>query len=240
LAAIEKLKVDHSELIPCIKGAAGLSLGEYTALVFSGAMTWEDGLRVVKVRAEAMQQASEKTPSAMASIVGLEENLLAKLIEEVVQQTGGKLKIANFLSAGNRTIAGDLESIEHAIILAKSSKYEAKFAKKLLVSGAFHTEYMSPASEALSEILSKTNIRQPTIPVISNVDAKPHENVEFIKSALQRQLVCPVLWEQTMQGLLSDGFQEFVEVGVGSVLSDLTRRIAQCINVKVKVTTINS
>jgi len=203
-------------------------------------MAWEDGLRVVKVKGEAMQRESEKKPSAMASIVGLDDNQLGELIEEVLHHTGGNLKIANFLSERNHTMAGDMESIERALIVAKSNKFKAKLVKRLPVSGAFHTEYMAPATESLSEILAKMSIHQPKIPIISNVDAKPHTNVESLKKYMEKQIVSPVLWEQTMEGFILEGIREFIEVGVGTVLADLTMRIAKRMNIKVEVSNISS
>lgn len=221
LAALEYLRSESPEVVLSCQAAAGLSLGEYTALVFAGVMEFEAGLMLVQQRGAAMQCASDATPSGMVSILGLERDK----VEELCQKARGNdtLEIANLLCPGNIVISGDNDACERAADLAP--QMGAMKAVPLAVAGAFHTDVMRPADEALAEALSDVPMHSPKIPVISNVDAQTHDDPEEIRQLLIRQVIQPVLWEDSMRKLLSDGFDSFYEVGPGRVLRGLLRRI---------------
>jgi [acyl-carrier-protein] S-malonyltransferase len=229
LAALELLKSNDPATAESCQGTAGLSLGEYTSLVFAGAMSFADGLRVVRKRGEAMQAASDATPSGMVSILTME---LAK-VEELVAtaRTKGTLAIANLLCPGNIVVSGTKEACAEAERLAESIGGRGM---RLSVSGAFHTELMKPADEAVAAALRDISIKSPRIPVWSNVDAASHSDPEEIRGLLVRQVVQPVLWEQTIRNLLSGGFDKFYEIGPGRVLAGLLKRVqrkAECVNI---------
>jgi [acyl-carrier-protein] S-malonyltransferase len=221
LAGLELLKAASAELIDSVAATAGLSLGEYTALVFAGAMDFETGLTVVKTRGEAMQAASDATPSGMVSVLGLEPDVIEKLCDEV--RGDGILQIANYLCPGNTVVSGNKEAC--ARIATSAEAAGAMKAIPLAVAGAFHTAIMQPALERLTTALATAKISAPRIPVISNVDARPHNDPEEIRALLVQQVVSPVRWEDSMRYLLDDGFDLFYEVGPGRVLRGLMKRI---------------
>ncbi len=221
LAAIEQLRDKSPEVVLSCEATAGLSLGEYTALVYAGAMEFEDGLRLVAIRGEAMQEASDATPSGMVSILGLEPAQVEQLCEQARQ--GEILQIANLLCPGNIAISGTNAACERAAELAASAG--AMKAVPLAVAGAFHTPIMASAVERLREALADTRIGRPSIPVISNVDATPHFDADEIRELLVRQIVSPVRWEESMRRLLGEGYDQFYEVGPGRVLRGLLKRI---------------
>ncbi|WP_095415325.1 ACP S-malonyltransferase [Thermogutta terrifontis] len=232
LAALESLRADSPDVVLSCEATAGLSLGEYTALVFAGVIDFEDGVWLVQKRGEAMQEASDATPGGMVSILGLERSEVERLCEAARQ--GEILQIANLLCPGNIVVSGMLKACERAAELA--SQFGAIKAVPLAVAGAFHTPIMRPADERLAEALERITLRRPRIPVISNVDARPHDDPEEIRQLLIRQVVQPVLWEDSMRYLLAEGFDTFYEVGPGRVLRGLLRRIdrnATCQNVEV-------
>jgi [acyl-carrier-protein] S-malonyltransferase len=229
LAALESLQAGEPKALDRCAAAAGLSLGEYTALVVAGALSFRDGLRVVKRRGEAMQSAADATPSAMVSVLGLE---LAKVEELCAAARGaGILEIANRLCPGNIVVSGTkgaCETLEH---LAEGSGARTV---RLAVAGAFHTAIMKPADEALAAALAAVPVCTPRIPVWSNVDAQPHTDPEEIRRLLVRQVFQPVLWEQTMRNLLAEGCDLFYEIGPGRVLAGLLKRVqrrVECRNV---------
>lgn len=221
LAALESLREQSPEVVLSCEAAAGLSLGEYTALVFAGVLDFEAGLRLVQQRGAAMQDAADASPSGMVSILGMEK----VEVERVVQQSrGGEvLEIANLLCPGNIVISGSNNACERAAQLAE--REGAMRAMPLAVAGAFHTQIMQPAVERLKAALEQVSLRPPLIPVVSNVDALPHDDPEEIRSLLVRQLVSPVRWEDCMRYLLAQGFDQFYEIGPGRVLRGLLRRI---------------
>jgi [acyl-carrier-protein] S-malonyltransferase len=221
LAAIEQLRDRSPEAVLSCEATAGLSLGEYTALVFAGAMEFEEGLRLVAVRGEAMQEAADNTPSGMVSILGLEQAQVEQLCEQARQ--GETLQVANLLCPGNIVISGTNAACERAAELALPAG--AMKAVPLAVAGAFHTPIMDSAVERLREALAETQINRPSIPVISNVDAQAHFEPDEIRELLVRQIVSPVRWEQSMRYLLSEGYDQFYEVGPGRVLRGLLKRI---------------
>jgi [acyl-carrier-protein] S-malonyltransferase len=221
LAALEQLRSQQPDVVAACQAAAGLSLGEYTAMVFAGVMEFEAGLKVVQRRGEAMQAASDATPSGMVSILGLEQ---AKVEQVVAQERGGDvLQIANLLCPGNIAVSGHNAACERAAEAAV--KAGAMKAVPLAVAGAFHTPIMQPAVQKLTAALANVPLSRPKIPVISNVDAQPHDDPEEIRELLIRQVVSPVRWEDSVRFLLSAGFNQFYEVGPGRVLRGLLKRI---------------
>lgn len=221
LAAIELLRSRSPEIVLSCQATAGLSLGEYTALVFAGAMEFEDALRVVAVRGDAMQEASDTTPSGMVSILGLERAQVEDLCEKA--GAGDTLQIANLLCPGNIVISGTNAACERAAELATAAG--AMKAVPLAVAGAFHTPIMQSAVERLAEALAAATIIRPTIPVISNVDAQSHFDPQEIRQLLMQQVVSPVRWEDSLRYLLADGYDQFYEVGPGRVLRGLLKRL---------------
>jgi [acyl-carrier-protein] S-malonyltransferase len=229
LAALESLRAGEPEVEASCVAAAGLSLGEYTALVFAGAMTFEDGLRVVKRRGEAMQAASDATSSGMLSILGLDQGT----VEAICAEAGkvGIMQVANLLCPGNIAVSGESPACAEVERLVQE---KGARTIRLAVAGAFHTELMKPADQALAAVLSEIQIRSPRVPVWSNVDAQPHTDPEEIRELLIRQVLQPVLWEQTMRNLLEYGVDRFVEIGPGRVLAGLLKRVhrkVECRNV---------
>lgn len=221
LAAIESLRAELPDVVLSCEAVAGLSLGEYSALVFAGVLSFEDGLRVVQQRGMAMQKAADATAGGMVSILGLERSE----VEKLCQQARGEevLEIANLLCPGNIVVSGAVGACERAAELAP--KLGAMKAVPLAVAGAFHTQIMRPADEALAAALAKVELQRPRIAVISNVDAQPHDDPEEIRRLLIRQVISPVLWEDSMRYLIAQGFDQFYEVGPGRVLLGLLRRI---------------
>ncbi len=220
LAALELLKAENPQAVESCAVTAGLSLGEYTALVFAGALSFADGLRVVKRRGEAMQEASDATPSGMVSVLLLD---LAK-VESIRERASaaGYLEIANYLCPGNLALSGEKAACEKAAEIATA---ESGKAVPLAVAGAFHTRLMKPADERLAEALASVAIQRPRIPVISNVDAQSHDDPETIRQNLVRQVVSPVRWEDCLRNMLSQEVNQFFEIGPGRVLRGTLKRI---------------
>jgi [acyl-carrier-protein] S-malonyltransferase len=221
LAALEQLKVAEPDSLTEVVATAGLSLGEYTALVYAGAMTFEDGLRVVHARGRAMQAAAEATPSGMVSVLGLEIPDIEVLVSEA--RSAGTLVIANYLCPGNTVLSGALPAIERIEQLAVEKG--GIRTVRLAVAGAFHTDLMKPADDRLREALAQVAIAAPMVPVWSNVDAKPHTDPTEIQELLVRQVISPVRWEETTRGLLAQGVERFYEIGPGRVLAGLLKRV---------------
>ncbi len=221
LAALEQLKIAEPDALATVVAAAGLSLGEYTALVYAGAMTFDDGLKVVQARGLAMQAAAEATPSAMISVLGLDIPDIEPLVIE--GRAAGTLEIANYLCPGNTVLSGSLAAVERVEQLAQEKGGIRTI--RLSVAGAFHTNLMKPADEKLAEALAGVTIVAPTVPVWSNVDAKPHTNPAEIRGLLVRQVLSPVRWEESVRGLLADGVDRFYEIGPGRVLAGLMKRV---------------
>jgi [acyl-carrier-protein] S-malonyltransferase len=227
LAALELLRREQPDVVDNCVYAAGLSLGEYTAMVYAGVMDFETGLKVVQRRGEAMQQASDATPSGMVAVLGLER----EQVEVVCEQARGNevLQIANFLCPGNIAISGNNAACERAAELAVAAG--AFKVQPLAVAGAFHTPLMQSAVDKLASALSDAKLSPPRIPVVSNVDAQPHSNPEEIRRLLIEQVVSPVRWEDSMRYLVQQGTDRMVEVGPGRVLRGLMRRIERKIPV---------
>jgi [acyl-carrier-protein] S-malonyltransferase len=198
---------------------AGHSLGEYSALVYADALDFETALMIVKVRGELMQKAGEQNPGTMAAIVGLDDEKVRKICDEVKD---GIVQPANFNAIGQVVISGEVGAVKMAMEIAK--REGAKMVKELVVSGAFHSPLMESAKEELKKILDEVEFRKPKIPVYFNVTAKPTFEVEEIKDLLYHQITKPVLWTQTILNMRSDGAVKFYEIGPGKVLQGLIKR----------------
>ncbi len=198
---------------------AGHSLGEFSALVACGAMDWEDGLRLVALRANEMHKCCEAVPGTMAAVIKLPDDV----IESVCAQIEGVVP-ANYNSPGQVVISGEVSAIE--IACEKMKEAGAKRALPLSVSGAFHSPLMEPAREALGKAIEATPFRVPHCPIYQNVTALPSTDPAVIKDNLLKQLTSPVRWTQTVQNMLADGATRFVELGPGTVLQGLVKRIA--------------
>jgi [acyl-carrier-protein] S-malonyltransferase len=228
LAALESLRADRPDVVGQCAFAAGLSLGEYTAMVFAGVMEFETALRVVQRRGEAMQAAADAAPSGMVAVLGLERDR----VQAVCDQARGDrvLQIANLLCPGNIVVSGDNAACEKAAELAVAAG--AFKVQPLAVAGAFHTPLMKSAVEQLRNALAGAKLSRPRIPVVSNVDARPHDDPEEIRRLLIEQVVSPVRWEDSMRYLVEQGVDQMVEVGPGRVLRGLMRRIERKIHVE--------
>ncbi len=200
---------------------AGHSLGEFSALVANGALSFEDGLTLVSKRALAMQKACEKEPSTMAAIIGIDDNSVEKICAEINEI----VVPANYNCPGQLVISGSMKGIE--IACKKLTEAGAKRALPLKVGGAFHSPLMEPARVELAEAINSTNFSTPVCPVYQNVDAKPYSNPEKIKENLIKQLTSPVKWTQIMQNMIADGMSSCTEVGPGNVLQGLIKKVSK-------------
>nr|WP_315419164.1 ACP S-malonyltransferase [uncultured Pedobacter sp.] len=200
---------------------AGHSLGEFSALVAANALSFEDGLKLVIARANAMQKACEAQPSTMAAILGLADDVVEKICAEI----DAVVVPANYNCPGQLVISGSIEGIDLAC--AKLTEAGAKRALKLNVGGAFHSPLMEPAKIELQAAIEATNIESPICPVYQNVDAKPYTDPAEIKANLIKQLTGAVRWTQTVGNMLADGATEFVEVGPGNVLQGLVKKVSR-------------
>jgi len=226
LAALESLRTTDPASIDGGQGAAGLSLGEYTALAFAGVFSFADGLRLVMQRGAAMQAAADATPSGMVSIIGLE----VPKIEEMCAQArdGDTLEVANLLCPGNTALSGSSAACDRVAALAEAAGARVV---RLAVAGAFHTSIMKPADDQLAAALARIELKPARIPVWSNVDAQPHTDPAEIRALLVRQVVSPVLFERSLRNLLAAGFDRFVECGPGRVLAGLLKRVQRKVDV---------
>ena len=211
----------ENNLIP--KAVAGHSLGEFSALVSADVLTFEDGLKIVKVRSSEMAKAGEVQPGGMAAILGADE----EQIKEICNQDGIVVP-ANINAPGQVVISGEVEAVNSAVVTAKS--LGIRKAIPLNVSGAFHSPLMIPARKPLSTILDSVAFKNTDIPVYQNASAKPETNANSIKENVLKQLENPVLWSDIILNMLANGFGEFIEVGPGKVLSGLNRRIKRDIS----------
>lgn len=206
---------------------AGHSLGEFSALVAAGALSFEDGLKLVSARANAMQKACEKNPGTMAAIIGLADDVVEGVCKEVSAE--GKVVIpANYNCPGQLVISGEVGAINEAC--EKLKALGAKRALPLKVGGAFHSPLMQPAKEELQEAIEKTEIKTPRCPVYQNVDAKPHTDPAEIKQNLIAQLTSSVRWTKSVQNMIADGADEFIECGPGRALQGMIARIDRGVN----------
>jgi len=203
---------------------AGHSLGEFSALVANGALSFEDGLKLVSKRAMAMQKACEKNPSTMAAILGLDD----KIVEEICASIKDEIVVAaNYNCPGQLVISGSMKGID--IACEKMKAAGAKRALPLQVGGAFHSPLMEPAKEELASAIEATYFENPFCPVYQNVNALPSKEVSSIKKNLIDQLTSPVRWTQSVQNMVKDGGTHFVECGPGKVLQGLVKKIASSV-----------
>ncbi len=226
LAALEQLQQESPEMVPTCELTAGLSLGEYTALVFAGAIDFVSGLQLVHTRGQAMQAAADAVPSGMVSVLGVEPALLATLCDQAREDAEDVLQLANYLCPGNIVVSGSQAACKRLVPLALAAG--AIKVIPLAVAGAFHTPLMQPAVEKLTAAVADVEVRTPRIPVLSNVDAQPHTDPEEIRSLLVKQLVQPVLWEASMRWMIDQyGITHCYEIGPGRVLRGLLKRVAR-------------
>ena len=230
LAALESLRAQTPGIEADCIATAGLSLGEYTALAFAGVLSFADGLRLVKTRGEAMQAASNATPSGMVSVLPLPVDKVEELCAKA--RAVGMIQIANLLCPGNTVVSGTKAACDE---IEKHAAEAGAKTIRLAVAGAFHTDIMKPADQTLAAALAKTTLQPARLPVWSNVDAKPHTDPAEIRGLLVRQVLQPVQWETTMRGLLALGVEKFYEIGPQRVLAGLLKRVdrkMECVNVQ--------
>ncbi len=198
---------------------AGHSLGEFSALVAAGVLTFEEGLHLVSIRANAMQKACDAAPSTMAAIVGIDD----AVVEQVCASIDDIVVPANYNTIGQLVISGSESGVDLAIEKAKAAG--AKIAKRLVVNGAFHSPFMQPAAEELAKGIHAANFKNAQIPVYQNFTALPETDKEKIKANLIAQLTGPVRWTQTVENMIKDGAGKFIECGPGKVLAGLIKRV---------------
>ncbi len=203
------------------EAAAGHSLGEYSALVSANAIQFYDAIKLVRARGKAMQQAGIDNPGTLAAVVGLESKKVEELCKEA--STAGIVQCANFNSPGQIVISGSIDGVRKAMELCKSNG--AKLVKELVVSGAFHSPLMQSAKDTLLDVLVFTPFYDARFPVYANVNAKPVTKKDEIKNNLHSQVTSPVRWEETINNMIADGFDEFYEIGPGKILQGLVKRI---------------
>lgn len=203
------------------EGAAGHSLGEYSALVAAGSLSFEDGLRLVKIRSELMYRAGKEKPGTMAALIGLTPEQVYELCENL--KGDGIIQPANFNSPGQIAISGEVDVIRKVIEAAKDMG--ARKAVELVVSGAFHSPLMESAQEGLKDALEQTAFKDANVPLYPNVSANPIQNKNQIRDMLYEQLSKPVLWQKSMENMIKDGYDKFYEIGPGKVLKGLLKRI---------------
>lgn len=220
----------HSVILAKVLGVepaavAGHSLGEFSALVVSGALSFEDGLRLVSKRAMAMQRACEMEQGTMAAVMRLSD----ETIENICESVEGVVVAANYNCPGQLVISGAVDAVNEACTKLKEAG--ARRALVLPVGGAFHSPLMEPARLELAEAIEAASFREPICPIYQNVDAKPHTNPEEIKQNLIAQLTAPVRWTQIVENMVADGFTSYVELGPGSVLQGLISKISSEVEV---------
>ena len=225
----------HSVILAKVLGVepaavAGHSLGEFSALVVSGALSFEEGLQLVSKRAMAMQKACEQVQGAMAAVI----NLPDATIEEVCESVEGVVVAANYNCPGQLVISGAVDAVNEAC--AKLKEAGARRALVLPVGGAFHSPLMEPARQELAEAIEAAHFNEPVCPIYQNVDAKPHTSPEEIKANLISQLTAPVRWTQIVENMVADGLSQFEELGPGTVLQGLIRKISATAEVESKAT----
>ncbi len=212
--------------------AAGHSLGEYTALVAAQALSFEDALRLVRLRGELMQKAGEDQPGTMAAIIGLDAETVVTVCN--IARQAGIVQPANFNAPGQIVISGSIEGVTEAMEEARNRG--ARLVKELVVSGAFHSPLMQSAQSELTDALQDTAIHDAVVPVYTNVTGEPVDSPDKIRTMLRDQLISPVQWELSMQNMVGDGYKNYFEVGPGKVLQGLFKRI----DASVKIDTIDS
>ncbi len=212
------------------EGVAGHSLGEFSALVVAGVLSFEDGLKLVAKRAAAMQAACEATPGTMAAVLSLTDDQ----VEEICEATEGVVVAANYNCPGQLVISGAIEAVEAACEAAKVAG--ARRALRLPVGGAFHSPLMAPAREELAKAINDAPFASPSCPIYQNVDAKPYTDAAAIKENLIAQLTAPVRWTQIVNNMVADGYDNFTELGPGAVLQGLIKKVSADVTVESRAT----
>jgi [acyl-carrier-protein] S-malonyltransferase len=215
----------HSVILAKVLGVtpsavAGHSLGEFSALVVAGALSFEEGLQLVAKRANAMQRACEQNPGTMAAVIRLSD----ETIEQICEEVEGVVVAANYNCPGQLVISGELDAVNRACVKLKEAG--ARRALILPVGGAFHSPLMEPARVELAAAIENSHFNEPICPIYQNVDAKPHTNPEEIKQNLIAQLTAPVRWTQIVEQMVGDGYTSFTELGPGMVLQGLINKIS--------------
>ncbi len=208
---------------------AGHSLGEFSALVGSGAVDFADALKIVRKRGQLMQQAGEQNPGTMAAVIGMDDEVVEAVCAEASEATGKEVIAANYNCPGQLVISGAVEAVEKAVEIAKDKG--CRLAKLLPVSGAFHSSLMKPAYDGLKDELESLAISAPDCPIYANYTAKPVTDPEEIRSNLLNQLLNAVRWTQTLQNMKADGAEVFIEVGPGKVLQGLVKRTLENVEI---------
>jgi [acyl-carrier-protein] S-malonyltransferase len=208
--------IERVGLTPAL--AAGHSLGEYTALTATGALAFDDGVRIVSERGEAMQYAADERPGTMMALLGISDDDA----DAACRRADGDVWVANYNAPGQVVIAGEVGALDRAAVAAK--ELGAKRAMALPVGGAFHTPYMAPARDRLREVIASAALQAPEVPVVANIDARPHDNPADWTSLLTAQLVSPVRWRQSLLQMADAGITTFLELGPGGVLTGLAKR----------------
>ncbi len=211
-------------------GVAGHSLGEFSALVVAGVLSFEDGLKLVSKRAMAMQAACEAVPGTMAAVLALPD----ASVEQICEEVDGVVVAANYNCPGQLVISGAIEAVEEACVKAKEAG--AKRAMRLPVGGAFHSPLMAPAREELAKAIAEAQFSTPSCPIYQNVDAQPYTDASKIKENLIAQLTAPVRWTYISQNMIADGYTEFTELGPGAVLQGLIKKVSAEVTVESKST----
>ena len=222
MAAFADFQDKNPGVIGSVTAVAGLSLGEYSALACAQAISFEDGVRLVQQRGSAMQDAATAIPSGMASVLGLDRAALESVCDSA-RQPGEILQIANLLCPGNIAVSGHAASIE--AITEKALAAGAMKTIRLNVAGAFHTDIMKPAVARLQAALNATSFHDSRFPLYTNVDAQPHSSGNEFAPLLTKQVVSPVLWEDTLRNLIAAGVEQFYEIGSGRVLAGTLKRV---------------
>ncbi|MFH0938330.1 MAG: ACP S-malonyltransferase [Planctomycetota bacterium] len=217
------LEIKRGRPLNCV-AAAGLSLGEYTALSAVGALTFDEAVRLAHRRGELMKLASQQIPCGMAVVLNLDAEKIKNACAQAAREMNNIVSISNFNGGGQIVIGGENAALTKAMELCKAAG--AKRVLKLPVAGAFHTALMQPAADAFAAELDRVQFSTATAPVYANVTAAPVKTSTEIREALKQQIVNPVLWEQTVKNLMSDGHKKFLELGPGSTVSNMIRRIA--------------
>lgn len=227
IAALEALRAEGYDVTP--KYVAGHSLGEYTAYVAAGVLSFADGLRLVRERGRLMKKAGEINPGSMAAIIKLDDDTVTKICEDVTAEGNGILTLANYNSPGQVVISGHMAAVDRGIELAQAAK--ARRALKLPISIASHSELMSVIAEEFGDAISKTSLNLPETPIVANITARPLDiSLEAIREEMTGQLISSVRWTDSVRWMVEQGVTEFVEIGPKNVLTGLIRRIEKGVN----------
>jgi len=202
---------------------AGHSLGEYTANAYAGTFNFSEGLKLVKTRGELMKNSGVISPGTMAALIGLSDEQVEKICKRASEI--GIVQPANFNSPGQIVISGSIPAVDEAILISKNEPYKCRIAKKLEVSGAFHSELMRTSDKKLRIAIDEANFSSPLIPVYCNINASPATEISDIKNALKEQLTSPVLWDKLIRNMIAQGVSRFYEIGSGKVLTGLIKKI---------------